>query len=322
MNNKKERLITGPTYVLRLEGYINNIKKVVYLFGEAHLLREKCKNINSEKVKDYFARTLKTNKQIDFYLEEFINNKIGYYQPNTFAELAISELRYFLQYHYHKKDYTNVRFQIIDIRDIYARNESNAYIDLLEIFENENISGEKFKYIKVDDYNKSKRLLTNIIKKLKSKYNHNSVKTTLTDHLTTIYNYCRGIRILNKIANDYNSIDINTNDGLISIQSRQDLLYIFAFLMDLYAMRRFLDKDYVTTAIFYTGHLHTSNYLHILIKDFGFTITHISNEPDKNNVADINKALLEHNIDYYQDFLIVNPTSQCCDINHFPEDYN
>lgn len=48
-------------------------------------------------------------------------------------------------------------------------------------------------------------------------------------------------------------------------------------LMDLYAMRRILDKDYITNAVMYTGGHHSNNYINMLVKGFDFIITNASN---------------------------------------------
>lgn len=45
-------------------------------------------------------------------------------------------------------------------------------------------------------------------------------------------------------------------------------------LMDLYLLRRFLDKKYITNVVAYTGAYHSINYISYLVKYFGFKITH------------------------------------------------
>ncbi|HLX54868.1 MAG TPA: hypothetical protein VKR58_13060, partial [Aquella sp.] len=48
---------------------------------------------------------------------------------------------------------------------------------------------------------------------------------------------------------------------------------IGVYLMDLYLLRRALDKNYVTNIIAYTGAHHSQNYIRLLIKYFGFDLT-------------------------------------------------
>lgn len=323
MNNKKERIISGPTYILRLEGIIGTTKKVVYLFGEIHDPEEKCKNVNSENIKNYFARTLKTKKNIDFFLEQQTNPNISHdYTDYNQSATRIFHLRKFLTYHSQKKDYTNVRYHVFDIRDMFIT--TNDYTHLLEIFENkmEYEQPYKFDYLTDKDNKSLKKLLGHIVYKLYNKYLHSEVKSIINDYMNLIHDYLRGCRSLEKNKADdqiYTKFGPIVYDHLINYW---EVMNIFVLLIDLYALSRFLDKDYITTAIFYTGHRHTANYLDILIKHFGFIVTHISNEPDVTKVDNINQLIKNNNIEYYQLYFNVDPISQCCDISHFPEDYN
>ena len=46
--------------------------------------------------------------------------------------------------------------------------------------------------------------------------------------------------------------------------------------MDVYFLRRFLDKKYITNTVTYTGINHSINYIYALVKYFDFKITHAS----------------------------------------------
>lgn len=54
------------------------------------------------------------------------------------------------------------------------------------------------------------------------------------------------------------------------------LIFIGLYLMDLYALRRTLDKNYITNMIAYTGAAHSKNYIRLLIKYGQATLTHWS----------------------------------------------
>src|SRR5690606_31562117 len=54
------------------------------------------------------------------------------------------------------------------------------------------------------------------------------------------------------------------------------ILITGAYLMDLYMIRRILDKDYITNTITYTGAAHSLDYIRILVKYFGFKLTNYS----------------------------------------------
>jgi hypothetical protein len=55
-------------------------------------------------------------------------------------------------------------------------------------------------------------------------------------------------------------------------------------------MKKFLDKDYITNMISYTGARHSSNYVYILIKNFNFKITNYSYLND-GNIKNIEKMI-------------------------------
>lgn len=94
---------------------------------------------------------------------------------------------------------------------------------------------------------------------------------------------------------------------------------IYVIIMDLYALRRMLDKEYITNVITYTGALHTCNYLHTLVKYFDFKITHTTNNM---TIAELEKTIKEadsgENV-----FCKCMPKNlfQCIDMIHFPEKF-
>lgn len=104
---------------------------------------------------------------------------------------------------------------------------------------------------------------------------------------------------------------------------------IFAYLariVDLYFMRRFLDKDYITNAIVYTGATHSLSYIYILRK-LGFKITHCANCPIK-DISELNKKVLdvknfpfEESIFELFDLFLTEDQIQCSNISDFPKKF-
>ena len=105
--------------------------------------------------------------------------------------------------------------------------------------------------------------------------------------------------LLNKIGN-------HTNAGII--------------YMDVFFLRRFLDKDYITNVVAYTGAMHSANYTQILIQKFGFRITHISNPGV--DVAELTSQIAStadlRNVEY---LLYPNELYQCSDLSSFPKNF-
>lgn len=91
--------------------------------------------------------------------------------------------------------------------------------------------------------------------------------------------------------------------------------------MDVFFMRRFLDKDYITNGVVYTGGLHSANYVKVLVDDFDFKITHVSNNNgltvDKLNEK-IKKSEYIQEIEY---LIFPNTLSQCSDVTSFPKNF-
>ena len=114
--------------------------------------------------------------------------------------------------------------------------------------------------------------------------------------------------IMNSILEISESVDIICNCALMS----------HTFVMDMYFLRRFLDKDYITNTIAYTGWLHTFHYLFMLIKYFDFKITHTSHLEMKPN--EIEKMIKNNE---YSNYLVAKymPAElfQCVDMTDFPE---
>ena len=102
---------------------------------------------------------------------------------------------------------------------------------------------------------------------LLTKFGDRDPSTILFQQSDQTYTY--GIDQLKKWSNVLKFNDINNifMDKYINIG---------LYLMDLYKLRRILDKDYVTNAISYAGANHSINYIRLLIKYFGFKLTNYS----------------------------------------------
>ncbi len=97
----------------------------------------------------------------------------------------------------------------------------------------------------------------------------------------------------------------------------QDVEGFFAILTDLYTIRRFLDKKYITNIIFYGGGQHLTSILNILVSNFNFSIVNEnSNDPnlikvDRNYIKEYYK---KYNYDFYKESKYIIYT-QCSDLS-------
>ena len=110
---------------------------------------------------------------------------------------------------------------------------------------------------------------------------------------------------------------------LIELSSKlfKSCMLIFVILIDLFFMRRFLDKDYVTNGISYTGASHSINYVYILVKYFDFKITNASylKKDPKYIENEIKKAQHPHDI---AELIVPNFVYQCSDMTDFPPHFD
>ena len=117
-----------------------------------------------------------------------------------------------------------------------------------------------------------------IMIKLLEPYRNVVISDTLIKQSNGIYNYGKPSNFLiTNIAKLYNISEMLT-DHLLGGAS--------LYMMDIYLLKRLLDKDYITNAVIYTGAHHSINYIRILVKYFNFKITHYSYLKDD----DINAA--------------------------------
>lgn len=133
----------------------------------------------------------------------------------------------------------------------------------------------------------------------------------------------------NNISNNYFLKYINER---IKIINNSIVIPLFAQIMDIYFLRRFLDKDYITNAIVYVGSAHGVNYINILANLFGFKITHTSSST-VNDIEQINKMIkkyhpLKSNLHSYtitekllDIFFDKTENIQCSDLSTFPKSF-
>ena len=392
-------LINGPVNVVRLEGKINNINKIIWVFFDKHInlrLQTECESYDSQDIVRYLYNLFKnTNKVIDFFLEIKKSHEKSYHNY-PFKNIYILDLAKF----YSKsitsdteskeikkeiKNKKNIRFHYLDIRDYLEKNVYD-YIDLLmnsidnlpskkDIFSSDftNIVDSCIKLVyELEIYkeffenpDKNDLLKQNVsddkknilyyLNKITFKYKDESIigkikKTYFPDILKNINLAISKLKELTKIImekeqyifRDYdykvkiknNNYNLDEHYGYGDYNTRMKFIYncddlaysidilllkIFCKITDLFFLRRFLDKDYITNAITYTGFAHSVNYINILVSIFDFKITHFSYSDEK-NIEKVNEIAKN---DYDKLLYILSPPRliQCSDISNFPNDF-
>jgi len=95
-------------------------------------------------------------------------------------------------------------------------------------------------------------------------------------------------------------------------------------LMDVYFLRRALDKDYVKNIVVYTGSDHTFMYMNFLTKYYGFRFTHlnylnISPNDDPKKIYDI---ILKGDLMDMREILFPLFIEQCIDVSDYPKNFD
>ncbi len=250
------------------------------------------------------------------------------------------------------------------LHQIYTTNNYVSICDILNsvkkdlMYTNDKIS-LKPKYNKPEPATKNKEEIDNYEKmfdKIMNRYNHHETKTKLeplfSDILVKIQ---KSIDIIdntlklikgamntktNKMLDEpididghkYMSWDIDTRKHDLSIDKIRLCIedvdvyvtVLYSRLMDVYYMRRFIDKDYITSVVSYTGANHANMYLYLLVKYFGFKITnasHIENMTNEELERHIKKV--DNIKDMYKIEKVVYPKVfiQCSNIKGFPDNF-
>ena len=328
--------INGPINIVRLEGTINNINKIIYIFVDHHYSlnqQTKCDGYLNEDIVTYLNKEfLKIHdKFIDFFMETSFDEEEILLKNIHKKDRYIDEVNKFFLLNILIKDNKNIgtkinkniRFHYVDIRKkLNIINFSKIFNSIKDTI----INGKTYKDYKkfIDIIIKELNNLKNIIKhgnnkimyKLKSKYEHSEIKIKLNKLLDKLY-----------IDIDLLKININNINTINDIDTTYlHLVQLYAWLMDIYFLRRFLDKNYVNNCIIYCGNGHAIRYIHFLIHDFDFKITHASflNKP----IGLVNEILRNYN-SYDTDkntqiikLLNKNDYIQCVNLSTFPENFS
>ena len=337
--------ISGPINIVRVEGSINGINKVLYLFFDWHVKETKCSDYRSIDIVQLFDKF--TNEAINFKNEWdlFIEDDVNYVynkslvEKTNYVSIYILELRNFFNNKYSesvnelvkKKD--NIRYHYFDLR--MKLNYFNIDDFLEDII--------KYKYVKSILYNKLEHIYNLILvdydyifkkeNKINKKYNNSNLCNIILNILDNINEELKKLLLYFKdIMNDVKKESDNnykkiTKEGFYDYYNeignkitnfQMKYRKINSYIIDLYFLRRFLDKKYIKNGVIYSGAYHSINIIHKLVKLFNFKVTNVSY--NKTKIDKLNKYIKKSK-DYtdlisqlYPKYLI-----QCSSMEGFPD---
>lgn len=236
--------------------------------------------------------------------------------------------------------------KIIDLMQI-MRDHIQYIIDILET----NVKSTKQKVIKENISELDTKVIKYLTNKIKKKYVHSDVRDAMHDLIDlSIANFNLTIKEIDNATDRFKTYlkKIRTSSGkltkdnsstylytyginvynirsmIMDIVNTMDLLVnerfieFFARFTDIYFLRRFLDKDYITNAIVYSGALHSNTYVNVLVNQFGFKITHTSYSKIK-DMTKLTQEVKRRSLMEIQELILPEKLVQCSDLSHFPE---
>lgn len=358
MSDRAE-FIDGPVNIVRLEGKVNNIKKVLYFFMDKHNpigQETKCNkltdNINdyiriqdiSEYLKSLMYELKKNNKTYDLFFEisdkhaKLTNDKDF---SNTYTKgRYIDNMNDIFQYMYNikisnnkenvivSKTYSNFRFHYFDFRQHLKLFDLYDALFFLSDFIKQYYILEKNIGLIVDELilvkniiynnNKNNKQLQKFINKIKLKYHSENHLNNINEELNKIKPILETtINLFSEILNNKKEL-IKSPKKLIDTfnEAGYYLENYFANLVDLYTLRRILDKEYIETVFHYAGNFHGTYIIYFLITKYNFKATHVSLLRPKKTLKDINNP--KSHDELRNNLIHPNPV-QCSDIKHFPK---
>lgn len=122
---------------------------------------------------------------------------------------------------------------------------------------------------------------------------------------------------------------VTSSDIVYDIEKRASDLNLLntrsrMWFMDVFLLRRLLDKSYVTNSLIYTGAHHSMIYIYTLCKDFDFVVTHSTKHHNIPAELDaLNEKLKQEEIlfDDLDSLLLPKYDNQCSDLTGFPKHF-
>ena len=169
--------INGPINIVRLEGEVNGVKKVLHVFFDVHLspnYQTECSGVDNIDIHQFFRtefNKLDKSKKYDFFFED--NPSLLYRDKFIYRGKYIEQVtKLFRQ---KRKSFNNVRFHYIDIRDYVSPEQFKYYDTLLNLSEHKidtNTVNNNTEFMKVllKHLENVYKISLNPIKKKKKKY--------------------------------------------------------------------------------------------------------------------------------------------------------
>lgn len=323
--------VSGPTAWIKL----SNGEKNIYLFGEFHMNYLECKHPFDPFHKYLQNQFENTKSPIDFFLETYKEGFLSYPNVISSPNNTMNHIRKYFSYVNESGIYNhkNHRMHYFDFREQLSLDKVLDYyqnqIHLLN-FDNDIIQ-QNIQYL-----TDSIKLITNFIEVLKDpkkesfiykilhKYSNPDLKNKIMNLVKFLNQTC--ITLVFKINNFIEKYITFINQFLDNHLNKNTLRYfksttqlvkelfnyslekdyddihntinfVCCSIIDIYVIRRLLDKQYINNTIYYGGFYHMNHIVYVLLKWFNFEVV--------NQDSHINPSELKTHVNQlsYDDFI-------------------
>ena len=339
-------------FFLEIQSYdLENVK-----YGFSFPMDTNFKQIYINSVRKFFSKTFNYDRETNkVSMSKILKNiRLHYIDVREYMfknfDSKVNDLNYTIDnmHHSHNIHVNQLTYLINNLNDI--KNNTMMLLDNAKIIKSKII---KYASDNVDENANYVEPMKYLINKISESYNHKSVQEKMLFRLDIMTKKFDALvlqcdEIINVIHNVENVINANPmhkltehpnyglkyyygidqitiNELILTLQKhstdlQNKILEAFTLFMDIYFLRRFLDKNYITNAIVYTGAYHSLQYIEILTKDFDFKITHTSysliSDMDK-----LNEEVLKREVATLSEIFFPPTLSQCSDVTNFPDSF-
>ncbi len=227
---------------------------------------------------------------------------------NTFEKVKKEHLSLIPETYKALEKYTPEKIKEINKVIINKILENHKYDKVKKVFNNyvNTTTKEQFNLMfnSLEDFYKYLQEIKNTL----NNYGELAQVVPTVDYATKSYNYWQEDSYYVKIVSTI------VEKVIIISDIKQDIM---VSLVDLYFLRRFLNKDYITNGLSYTGALHSQFYIYMLVKYFDFKVTDASYCSE--DISKINSLIKKESSSYIMSKFFYPPKfNQCSDLTGFP----
>lgn len=290
---------TGLTYDFFIETTVTNINTT-----KSRSRKYERKQIYINDTEDMFAKLIQYNPK---------TNRVSYQKELSHIRLHFMDIRDHFEWIAYVI-YDSIREQIKKKNYTSARSHVSKLISTMKLLIDILKKPVKRKAVVLQEPQKhilKPDVLNYLAYKMRHSYHNREIKdhmNALIDDIITTAETALGL--VQRLEEDLKESRFR---GLDTIEN---LIFntFFVRLTDIFFLRRVLDKSYITHVITYTGWSHSDFYANILVRDYGFTITH----------STMTRISLElaNNMAARKGFgFLIDVPGQCIDISHFPDNF-